>query len=64
MSSVGRELPDGYLIKALERIGKFADQQYQRGGLRVGFGSAVFPFLESSFVDPQLAGEDGTRATQ
>jgi hypothetical protein len=56
------KLPDGYLIKALERIGKFADQQYQGGGLRVGFGSARFPFLESSFVDPQLAGEDGTRA--
>ena len=57
-------LSDGYLIKAFERIGIFADQQYQGGGLRVGFGSALFPFLESSFVDPQLAGEDGTRATQ
>jgi hypothetical protein len=55
---------DRYLIKALERIGKFADQQYQGGGLRVGFGSALFPFLESSFVDPQLAGEDGTGAAQ
>ena len=61
---MGRKLPDGYLIKALERIGIFADQQYQGGGLRVGFGSALFPFLESSFVDPQLAGEDGTRAAQ
>ena len=56
--------PMAYLIKALERIGIFADQQYQGGGLRVGFGSALFPFLESSLVDSQLAGEDGTRATQ
>ncbi len=57
---VQRKLADGYLIKALERIGIFADQQYQGGGLRVGFGSTLFPFLESSFVDPQLAGEDGS----
>jgi len=62
--NLARESTDGYLIKALERIGKFADQQYQGGGLRVGFGSALFPFLESSFVDPQLTGEDGTRAAQ
>jgi hypothetical protein len=61
---LGRNSPDGYLIKAFERIGIFADQQYQGGGLRVGFGSALFPFLESSLVDPQLAGEDGTRAAQ
>jgi len=51
---LGKALPDGYAIKALERIGIFADQQYQGGGLRVGFGSALFPFLESSFVDPHL----------
>ena len=57
-------LSDGYLIKAFERIGIFADQEYQGGGLRVGFGSALFPFLESSFVDPQPAGEDGKRAAQ
>jgi hypothetical protein len=26
----------------------------------VGFGSALFPFLESSLVDPQFEGEDGS----
>lgn len=60
----GKRITRRHLIKTFERIGIFADQQYQGGGLRVGFGSALFPFLESSFVDPQLAGEDGTRATQ
>ena len=40
---MGSKSPDGYLIKALERIGIFADQQYQGGGLRVGFGSTLFP---------------------
>ena len=41
----------GNLLKAFERIGILANEEYQRGGLRIGFGAALLPFLEGSEVD-------------
>ncbi len=48
-------LPSRYSFQPFERVRIFANQQHQRGGLRIGFSAALFPFLQGSFVDPQLA---------
>ena len=47
------------LLKAFEGVGIFANQEYQRGGLRIGFGATLLPLLEGSQVDAQLACEHG-----
>jgi hypothetical protein len=41
----------GNSLKAFERIGILANEEYQRGSLRIGFGATLLPFLESSEVD-------------
>ena len=57
-------LPSRYSFQPFERVRIFANQQHQGGGLRIGFSAALFPFLQSSFVDPQLARKDGSRVAQ
>jgi hypothetical protein len=39
------------LLKAFEGVGIFANEEYQRGGLRTGFGAPLLPLLEGSQVD-------------
>ena len=41
----------GNLLKAFERIRILANEEYQRGGLRIGFGATLLPLLEGSQVD-------------
>lgn len=47
-------------LKAFEGVGKFANEEDQRGGLRIGYGAALLLLLESSQVDAKLACEHGS----
>jgi len=47
-------------LKAVEGVRILANEEYQRGGLRIGFGATLLPFLEGSQIDAQWAGEHGT----
>jgi hypothetical protein len=47
------------LPKAFEGVGIFAHEEYQRNGLRIGFGATLLPLLEGSQVDAELAWEYG-----
>src|SRR6266478_1737851 len=51
-------------FQSFERVRVFANEQHQCGGLRIGFSAALFPFLQSSFVDPQLARKNRSRTMQ
>jgi len=51
-------------FQSFERVRVFANEQHQCGGLRIGFSTALFPFLQGSFVDPQLARKDRSREAQ
>src|SRR6266568_933311 len=51
-------------IQSFERIGVFANQQNERGCLRIGLGATLLPLFQRPFIDPQLPSEDGTRAMQ
>ena len=48
------------LLKAFESVGILADEEKQRGGLRIGSGATLLPLLEGSEVDAELACERGT----
>jgi len=57
-------LPCGHPFQPFKRVWVFANEQHQCGGLRIGFSTALFPFLQGSFVDPQLARKDRSREAQ
>ena len=48
-----------HAFETFERVGIPADEEHQRGSLRIRFGAALFPFLECSLIDVKLARKDG-----
>jgi hypothetical protein len=52
------------LFQTLQCVRVAPDKKNQGGGLRPGFGAALLPLLQRPHVDPQLARENGSRATQ
>ena len=50
-------LPSSDLFQAFKRVWIFADQKYESGCLTIRSRTALFPFLQGSFIDPQLACE-------
>ena len=54
----------GHSFQPFEHVGVFANEQHQCGALRIGFSAALFPFLQSSFVNPQFARKNRSRTAQ